>query len=328
LRAWRVADGALLYTLDSGYSRPTFSPDGMLLATIRGSRASLWRLSDGALLHTLDTEDSWQIGDLAFSADGATLYTINQHPELRRWRVDDGQLLGTFLLKAPSPTDAAFSPDGSVLALTSHFSPTVWLWDPRQPEYQEGRFWPLRALEGHEEKVRSLQFSPDGAWLAAGAYGGQAYLWRIEDGARLGTFDGLSRETPLAFSSDSARLAMAAESDQCSLQVRQVPDGGLVHTLNLCVDPDALAFSRDGELLAAAVNDSRYDEYAYVWRLSDSHAGAIFGGLDQREPRTLVFSADGRTLFVATWIRYSYKRQGETIFSSIRGQVEAWPVDR
>src|SRR4029078_12280178 len=67
----------------------------------------------------------------------------------------------------------------------------------------------LRELPGHPEAVHSLQFSPDGTLLAAGAYQ-VVRLWNPETGAEVRTLPGHAhRVVAVAFSPDGSTLAAA-----------------------------------------------------------------------------------------------------------------------
>ena len=61
-----------------------------------------------------------------------------------------------------------FSPDGARLAVVG-FS-RVWIYDTQT--YQE-----LALLTGHQERIASLAFSPDGQTLASGSWAGVGLLW-------------------------------------------------------------------------------------------------------------------------------------------------------
>jgi WD40 repeat protein len=81
--------------------------------------------------------------------------------------------------------DAAFSPDGALLATASDDC-TARIW-----EVATGT---LRAtLKGHVGGVRHINFSPDGALLATASYDDTTRLWNVASGASLVTLVVLSR---------------------------------------------------------------------------------------------------------------------------------------
>lgn len=124
-KIWRVADGALLRDI-TGHSvidtngdfevrnkvyAVDFSPDGMLLLTSsEDGTARLWRVSDGQSVRVIEGGG----GSAAkFSADGKTLYTLN-NGIIKFWRVSTGALLDTF--ENTGATCLAVSPDGKYYA--------------------------------------------------------------------------------------------------------------------------------------------------------------------------------------------------------------------
>jgi cytochrome c len=66
-------------------------------------------------------------------------------------------------------------------------------------------------VEGHDNNVNAVAFSPDGARLLSGGYEGSLVLWRIPDGTRLAQFDGHDfGVTSVAFLPDGRRAVSAS----------------------------------------------------------------------------------------------------------------------
>jgi WD40 repeat protein len=69
----------------------------------------------------------------------------------------------------------------------------------------------LRVLEGHNDSVWSVAFSPDGALLASASNDRTGALWSVERGERLRLLEGHSAPVwSVAFSPDGATLATAS----------------------------------------------------------------------------------------------------------------------
>jgi len=203
VRLWRVADGALLRTLEghTDWVRSVaFSPDGQTLASGSDDHTvRLWRAADGALLRTLEGHTGWVLS-VAFSPDGQTLASGSVDGTVRLWRVADGALLRTLEGHTGPVWSVAFSPDGQTLASGSGDN-TVRLW-----RAADGTL--LRTLEGHTGPVWSVAFSPDGQTLASGSDDHTVRLWRVADGALLRTLEGHTGPVwSVAFSPDGQTLA-------------------------------------------------------------------------------------------------------------------------
>ncbi len=70
--------------------------------------------------------------------------------------------------------ETIFSPDGTILAVASSIG--IWLYDFHDLE-AEPRF-----LEGHTRDVISIDFSPDGQFIASGSYDETLRIWDVETG--------------------------------------------------------------------------------------------------------------------------------------------------
>jgi WD40 repeat protein/DNA-directed RNA polymerase specialized sigma24 family protein len=180
----------------------------------------------------------------------------------------------------------AFSPDGHIL-VSGGTDGQVRIWS-----VQEGEL--LDILSSSTRSVIDLSISPDGSILAAGASDGTVYLWRHLSGQLMGVLDGHPGVVRgLAFSPDGHTLAVAALRTVWlwNLETRTVTQripypGSYVFRV---------AFSPDGELLAAAPSDSS------VW-IHDSYNGRTLTRLAGHGGRIndLVFSRDGSYLVTAS----------------------------
>src|SRR5262249_55077158 len=130
-------------------------------------------------------------------------------------------------------------------------------------------------------------------------------LWRITDGALLGSLAGhTDNVSSLAFSADGAMLASGG-ADQ-SVRVWAMPSGSLIHALTVPNSGSAtsVAFARDGQTLVAGTSellpapDGSIDSLGalHFWRVSD---GALLLTYDQQTSITvnsIAFSPDGGSL--------------------------------
>jgi WD40 repeat protein/serine/threonine protein kinase len=191
-------DLGLLLALQAYRTAPTTQASNALLAGVQDS-AHLVRFLRGA--------NSGQLRTVDFSSDGRTL-AVGAARGTVLWDVATGQRVGS-----PIPGEiAAFSPDGSILAVGGRRVP-VTLWDATTRE-QLGTLGRASASAGSEG------FSPDGSTLAVGSSRGGITLWDVAARRQVG---GVLRE-PRGPSGPNfgARIAGGA------LNVEFSPDGKLL----------------------------------------------------------------------------------------------------
>jgi WD40 repeat protein len=179
VKRWHLDKGTLLWTHDSfkAICAMALSPDGDLLAiaTLRSaiSRSETYLLDArrGTLVRRLAVEDTYA---LTFSPDGAELLTGGEDRNLRRWRVSDGQRIGSPVPAHELPISAlAFDPTGKLLA-SAGMDHHVRIWAfPELTATDSKRRFP-------EGAMRSLAFSFDGRKLVGGTTGGDVVIWRFD----------------------------------------------------------------------------------------------------------------------------------------------------
>jgi len=298
-----------------------FSPDGArIAASSRELRVLVWDATDATLLAALQGHAGSVYG-VAFSPDGGLLVTGSSDGTAKVWRLDSGQLLLTLAGHTDFVYSVALSPDGRRLATASlDSSARLWSLAFAPPDgasalatnpagdllatfgQAELRLWkpgngePLAVVPGPESGFSALAFSPDGASLALGDFGGVIKVFAVA--ALLADPDAaplleLSRHEDavgrLAFSPDGGRLASA--SDDTTVRLWDAVTGDELLLLDeLAGEVYGLAFSSDGARLAAGDQDGNLR----VWVAAD---GAEVTALTVGAPiNTLAYSADGATL--------------------------------
>ncbi len=114
--------------------------------------------------------------------------------------------------------------------------------------------------EQYTEWASSIAFAPDGRVIASGHWDGRIFLWEATADSVvllhvLIPEDEFGKPNQLAFSMDGKYLAAAGGGDSFDnawvVRIWDVADGSLYRSLSVARRNEAVAFSRDGNMLAA-----------------------------------------------------------------------------
>lgn len=171
----------------------------------------------------------------------------------------------------------------------------------------------VKSLQGHQEAVAAVAYSPDGQFLATGSFDKTIKLWDAKTLKEIKTFSGhTDLVLTLAFSPDGSRLISGSQDN--TVKVWSLPSEKEVRSLPAAGGPvRTLAVSADGKLLACAADDGvvRLYEAATGKLLHElkGHAGPVYAA---------AFSADGASLyscgadrFVNVWSTKDRNTQGK-----------------
>ncbi|HET6384273.1 MAG TPA: WD40 repeat domain-containing protein [Armatimonadota bacterium] len=181
-------------------SRFAFSGDGRLLVgdgfdSKSETKLVVWDMRS----HRILKEIGEGVRFLGLSRDGSTI-AASSGRSVGLWDVASGRRTTT-LPGEFSANEAAFSPDGQLVAIADGSSLNVGIWDTRTGKLQ-------RMLVGHTNAVEAVAFSPDGKTLASASQDRTARLWDVRTGRLIVTFDDVEeRVEALAFSPDGRLLA-------------------------------------------------------------------------------------------------------------------------
>ena len=295
----------LVFSLISGYFTyadvVTFSPDSMKLSYASGSDINLRNVATNTNIATLQGHSRY-VRTMMFSPDGTRLASASSD-SIILWDMTTYTSITT--LEPDQDTvywKLLFLTNGTLLASQS-LGKTVKLWNVGTGEN-------IATLEGHEEEVWSMAFSPDGTVLATGDGGqsinGKVRLWDVETGENIATLEGHEGYVwSMAFSPDGAILASEGWNGIMLWNVE-------THTN---IAPHDLGsgfgrFSPDGTIFASVSSQSKVDlwsmeTYEKIATLEVNLEIFVWHGLD------VMFSSDGTVL--AIW-------GGES------GEIELWNV--
>jgi WD40 repeat protein/serine/threonine protein kinase len=246
VRLWEVSSkkpyGQPLLHQDS-VSRTIFSPDGQFLASSASGPTRIWRTYQPFCTEVLPYQSGVQLGDI--SPDGK-VGAIISGDKVHLWNTRTGKVLGEPLRHKGRVVDAAFSPNGKLLAsAVGHIA--IQLWDVAT--------W---QAFGQSIKCRggalTMSFSPDGKLLAAGIdRTWTADVFEVITGRQLHSLPCNGRDVSVAFSPDGRILATSSLDGIAKLW--EVDTGRLLSHSSPLKHSDglyAVAYSPDGNLLATA----------------------------------------------------------------------------
>jgi WD40 repeat protein len=291
---WSVPGGRRLTTIAHPQEKVwdvSFRPGGdeVVTADARGV-ARVWRLPSGRLQYELSGHtDTLQTA--AVSSDGRFLVTAGDDATARVWDLETRKTVAELLGHTGSVLAASFRADDRLIS-TGGADGTFRLWpSPNRPVVE---------LPINQQRVRDIDFSPDGRRLVTASEDQTARLWRgaaplrtLVHGRRGNPDDWVESAT---FSDDGSRVLTAG--DDGTAKVWSTDGGRLRATVGIEGGPPLRTadFSPDGAHVAAAGEGGA----VRIWKVGQggrpdtrrSPAGRIDG---------VAFSPTGALLATAEW---------------------------
>lgn len=197
------------------------SPDQKLLAIARGDNSiQIAQAADGKVTKTL-TGHSAAVHGLAFSPDGAKLYSASADKTLRGWNLADAKELW----KVDSPAamrDLTVSKDGT-LAVTADEDNKLRVWSttPEAKKDKDGKpepIQPVRELAGHAKAVTSVDLILlSGTQVVSGSEDGTVRTWDITNGRQIRSMNHGGSVSDVAASPDGKALASTSTTNTAKL---------------------------------------------------------------------------------------------------------------
>jgi WD40 repeat protein len=260
-----------------------FSPDGNTIATVDDDgMLKLWETAAGHCL----MEKLAHKGDAVvarFTKDGKKILTGGRKDgTVKIWNRSSGVMLDSFKASDYEVENAAFSVDGSVLAMVGQEGVKLWKWPSKTP---------IARLEG-PGTVEGVAFSHGGRMLATANHGGRTLkLWEVPGGRELRELRGHTLGVfSVAFSADDRAIVSAGEDETIRVwdvstgAVKAIYEGRSGKVWNL-------ALSHDGRTIASCAADGTVK----LWDVEPARYGLA---LPTESPWGFGFAPDSRSLMV------------------------------
>ncbi len=223
--------------------------------------------------------------------------------EVRKWRMNTGELLHHSEFPFSRGGGMAVSADGQTLAATGY--------DRELPQVDAWiRLWDLPSgkvigeLKG-ASWAQSLSFSPNGKMIAAAVQGEPLRLLDCKTGTRLRRFEGAEDSWgPLAFSPDGKTLA-AASGTRRTVRLWDTATGKQLHAFDDGPGPalqNYVVFSPDGKTMATASGGEK-TKTIHLWDVATGKEVRQFE--NELGTGSLTFSPDGKILAAGSTSNFS-----------------------
>ncbi|MGV2826881.1 nSTAND1 domain-containing NTPase [Myxosarcina sp. GI1(2024)] len=301
VRIWQVSDN---YASDRGgvytiATSPT-SPDLFATAGWDG-KIRIWRENPHGshqLVRTLPGHEL-PITQLQYSPDGKLLASGSQDKTIKLWNAQTGDLIEVLSGHQQGINSIAIARESkkqaevtSYVLVSGSEDKTLKLWNIND---RSGEL--INTLEGHQDSIKSVVFSPDSKLIASGSYDNTIKLWNLE-GELINTLSGHDLViTSLQFTPDNRTLASSSWDN--TIKLWQIDRGGKqvepIRTLSEHQDGvTTLSFNSAGTILASGSGDRTIK----LWDLNNGELIKNLAG-HSSQINSLAFSNDDKTIISA-----------------------------
>lgn len=277
------------------------------LASISGNEILFWNLETQIIDFILE-EHTHGISSLSLSPDKQTLASGSLDKSVCLWNLETRELICKLIKRKDPIHSVAISPNGSLLAcggenkykIGDDKKTTIYLWNIDDKKL-------INTFSGHDLRVNTLAFTPDGKTLASGSNDNKVILWDVYSGRKLHVLEGHSDNVSMVkFIPNSISLISSGGG---GIKVWNVQTGELQQSFSEQFEyTTCFAIDPTGQLLAFEVYNG-----IEIWSLKNREK---LHCLEFMWPVSMNFSADGK-LFASG---------DATAFTEIGGLVKVWQV--
>lgn len=252
VRLFESSTGRLVHILEghtSVINSISFSPDGLLIASSSDDKTiKIWDVRTAKLLYTfIDT--SW-VFSIEFSKDSKRVLSASLD-SVKIWDIRSGNVIQAH----SGERVATYSPDGGLVA--SVYKNMIKVWNPQTGSN-------VLHIEGHDNTINSLAFSPNGKQLCSSA-SGDIKVWDLSSAECLRTIVSHEMTTVTSVSYRDDGRAIISSSRDGTIRIWNVNNGKETWKKN--VDTDYVwqaQFDKSAKRVLAALSDGKIIIYDLI----------------------------------------------------------------
>jgi WD40 repeat protein len=271
--------------LDDAVTAVNWSKDGSLVVAASGKSARIWKTADGSEVATL--AHTAVVTGVSLSADNHRLATASAD-HIRIWDVASRQVLQSFAHEGPVTAVAFHSNNTNVVSASADKTVVVHTLQN------------VRTILSPSKVTHSLVVTPDGQHLLLAGDDGKIAIINVANGNVERSIEVGSRFDSLAISKQGTLLAAAGGEE---VQVFSFSDGKRLARLRVPGGPGRIAFSPDGNVLAAASRGKTLETWNVAIAAgqppSDEFGKAVASLAHPAAVSDLSWSSDGATVWTA-----------------------------
>lgn len=255
---------AVIEAHTGGTNRIAFTADGNRIVSIGEDKSlKIWRTATNTLVRIIPLDTSAK----SLAVDNDVALTGSADGRIALWDLETARRRAVYQRNEGDIWSVVFTGSTERFAAASH-DWTISLWETKSEQA------PLHVLQGHENAVQALAYSPSGTLLASGSADKSVKLWNLTTLELLRTYRGSSDFVSAVALSPDGKLVAAASLDG-TIRVWSTTSSRLRRRLSGHRGPiNDLAFAPDGTNLASAGSDGT----VRLWNVNKRRSVRAFAG--------------------------------------------------